>query len=144
MKFKLFLLPVILALLSCATLYADPDFGIQLDYNKFKDADSGDTGIGVRGVFGSSLSLITSFDYYFSKHLDNLKFYEINGNIRFQFVGRNQVRSSGQALCGISLCISQKGRHLYRKSVRSYRRNPVLISELVHTPPLSWISLNSG
>lgn len=81
MKLKFLLFAFALMAISSVPLYANPDFGIQFDYNKFINLAGGDTGIGGRVVLGSSLSFIGSFDYYFSNHIDNLTFYEINGNI---------------------------------------------------------------
>jgi len=60
-------------------------FGIQVDYNKFKDTEGGDPGVGARMVFGDRFSFIGSFDYYFiDDNLNsNVKFYEFNGNLAF-------------------------------------------------------------
>ena len=68
-----------------ANLYAG-GFGLNVDYNKFNHADEGDWGIGARGEFGGSLALITSFDYYFvNDDIGDTKFYELNGNLIYNF-----------------------------------------------------------
>lgn len=81
MKWKALLVACFLGISCMGTLFAGTDFGVQFDYNKFTDADKGDTGLGGRLVFGDSFSLITSFDYYFRNRFDNMKFYEVNGNL---------------------------------------------------------------
>jgi opacity protein-like surface antigen len=82
MKFKIFIL-VILLVAYCGSAHAGVLFGINGDYSKFVDANKGDWGIGARFLFGGNLHLITSFDYYFTNRLENLKFYEINGNLAY-------------------------------------------------------------
>lgn len=85
MKQTLILLAAILTLFVSADLYAG-GFGLNVDYNKFENADSGDFGLGARGVFGGSLALITSFDYYFvDDNIGDTKFYELNANLAYTF-----------------------------------------------------------
>lgn len=70
-------------------------FGFNVDYNKFQSSndvgdfdflDDGDFGLGVRGEFGGNFALVLSFDYYFpDDDLGELDFYEINGNLIYNF-----------------------------------------------------------
>jgi opacity protein-like surface antigen len=85
MKQKLTFLAAILTLFLSANVYAG-GFGLNVDYNKFEDIDDHDWGLGARGVFGGSLALIASFDYYFvDNNIGDEKFYELNANLAYTF-----------------------------------------------------------
>jgi hypothetical protein len=85
MKFKLLFIVAVTGLLFAGNSYAG-GFGLNVDYNKFKDADKGDWGVGARGVFGGPLAFIASFDYYFvNDNFRDTKFYEVNGNLAYTF-----------------------------------------------------------
>jgi opacity protein-like surface antigen len=83
MKQALIVLAAVFTLFVSADLYAG-GFGLNVDYNKFNNADNGDWGIGARGEFGGSLALIASFDYYFvNDDIGDTKFYELNANLAY-------------------------------------------------------------
>jgi len=81
-----------------------PSFGLQLDWG-----NDPDFGIGGRGVFplgslfpGTPLDGIVSFDYFFPGN--NVKYWEINGNVAYRF--RVPARSSLRPYAGGGLNIA--------------------------------------
>jgi len=96
MKFKLLLIAAAIALFGVANAHADVDIGANIDYNKFRNTDGSDWGIGARvGFGGGGVMLFTTFDYYFVDAGDlfndddttsddfDLKFWELNENITY-------------------------------------------------------------
>jgi hypothetical protein len=94
MNFKRFLGGFFLVLAFSTFSFAG-GFGLNIDYNKFQSSndvgdfdflDEGDFGLGARGEFGGNLALVLSFDYYFPEDdLGDLTFYELNGNLIYNF-----------------------------------------------------------
>ena len=88
MRLSILVCAVVLAIVSFSTNSAQGgvEFGIQGDYNKFRDTEGSDFGLGARLRFGSGLGLTTSFDYFFvDDQIGDAKFYEFCGNLDYTF-----------------------------------------------------------
>lgn len=98
MKVIILSIVMISAMFVTGNAHADAFFGVNLDWNKFKDSSRGDWGVGARvGFGGGGVHAVTSFDYYFvdtgtfldeDANPDNdfdLKFWELNENITYSF-----------------------------------------------------------
>jgi len=97
MKRTLLLIVALVAFLGVEKAQADARFGINVDWNKFKNSSRGDWGVGARVVAGGGgIDSNTCFDYFFvdagsffkdtsDKSGLDLKFWELMENITFTF-----------------------------------------------------------
>jgi hypothetical protein len=101
MKYKLtWSIALLAVLLFAGTVPAETEFGGNINWNQFHNANQGDLAVGARAGFSLSpnVSAVTSFDYYFvdaqsifnnrnfnSDSSLDLKFWELNENLIYTF-----------------------------------------------------------
>ena len=92
---KILIVGIAIFALFSADARADVDFGVNVDWNKFENAENGDWGLGARLDFGGQLRGMLTFDYFFTDAEDlfdddqdadlDLSFWEGNANIIYEF-----------------------------------------------------------
>ena len=95
MKRTILLIVAVVAFMGVGKAQADAKFGVNVDWNKFKNSSRGDWGLGARVAFGGGgVDFTTGFDYFFvdagsffkdtsNKSGLDLKFWELMENVTY-------------------------------------------------------------